>query len=61
MRDNRKGKKSRTLMAFRDETAKRRILEAISERREHSDLSETLREATDEYIERHRDLLLKAA
>jgi hypothetical protein len=54
-------KKKRTTLAFRDDLAKRHVLRAISERRGHADISETLREATDEYIDNHREELLRAA
>lgn len=42
-----------TTMAFRHLMSRRRLLEAIQHERGHLDLSETLREAADEYIERY--------
>jgi hypothetical protein len=61
MSANTKGRASWKPVAFREETAKRRLLEAISDRKGHADLSVTLREATAEYIEKNRDLLLPKA
>ena len=40
-------------MAFRHLLSRRTMLEAIQQEKGHADLSDTLREAVDEYIERH--------
>jgi hypothetical protein len=42
-----------TTLAFRYPKTRRAMLEAIQQERGHSDLSVTLREAVDQYIERH--------
>ena len=48
-----KTKGSMTTMAFRVAKARRSMLEAIQHEKGHGDLSVTLREAVDEYIERY--------
>ncbi len=40
-------------MAFRHSVLRRRELELIQAERQHDDLSDTLREAVDEYVERY--------
>ena len=40
-------------MAFRHRESRRLMLEVIQKREGHSDLSETIRDAVDEYIDRH--------
>lgn len=40
-------------MAFRHRESRRMMLEVIRRRDGHTDLSETIREAVDEYIDRH--------
>lgn len=53
MRANTRKTKGQTTLAFRYSKARRAMLEAIQVEKGHADLSITLREAADQYIERY--------
>ena len=50
---NAKRGRTMTTMAFRYPVTRRQVLEAIQREKGHAQLSDTLREAVTEYIERH--------